>query len=252
MRIGIFLLFSFLLSCSGNEKETGLQRRNLEEYFVSTGVVRYFLPDLPAWANFSDSASCFRDQSIRYFDLNALRNSFSLSYEQSIQLQLLYNWEAHKKKKLHKVDHIPFKEEEKLFFTQTDRIQAGIRVFRSPKFKRVHLIWIDPYLSEKKPEQSIKKVLAKSEMAKGHPVLVSKCLSHAGLNSLLVKASLANQNIRLIGQELFSPFDIDGKKVPGFILYFNELFQKDQKLYFYSRNSFLPKDFRGKFIKRRL
>ncbi|MCR9204810.1 MAG: hypothetical protein NXH75_09545, partial [Halobacteriovoraceae bacterium] len=83
-----------LTTCSTSIKKDqpfGLQRRKVEEYFVSSGVVRYFLPEIPYWANFSESAECRRNESIKYLDLKMVRGSLSLSYEEAIQLQLMLN-----------------------------------------------------------------------------------------------------------------------------------------------------------------
>ena len=90
-----FLLLAvlFLISCSHpeNKENGGLERRRLDSYFQSTGTTRYFLTDLPNWANFSTSGKCFRTPTIRFLDLQKLRESFSLSYEQAVQFQILFN-----------------------------------------------------------------------------------------------------------------------------------------------------------------
>ena len=63
----------FLLGCGSGE----LKRRNLDEYYVGSGVVRYFLADVPLWANFSSIANCHRKTPKRFFNMKSVRDSFS-------------------------------------------------------------------------------------------------------------------------------------------------------------------------------
>jgi hypothetical protein len=237
-----------LVSCgqASLEKKPEFKRRNLEEYFVGTGVVRYFLPDIPAWANFSSAGLCQRQTTFRFFDLPLLRGSFSLEYEQAVQLQLGFNQSMRETLKKNHVDHIPFKDEEELFFAETEKIHAGIRTFRKPKYKRVHLIWID-HLLDGRGKQRLKRLMNSSEMDLGHPVFVSICLSRHEMYSLLKEIQLLNRNIRLISFDLFSPYDSENKKRPYFSLNFEMLFDKKQKFYFYTTKNILPPHFEGSF-----
>lgn len=224
-------------SCSKINKTEGpysLKRRKVEEYFVSTGVVRYFLPEIPYWANFSEAAGCRREESIKYLDLKMVRGSLSLSYEEAIQLQLMLNTMIFDLKKQKHISHIPFKEEEALFFKASDRVQAGIRSFRVPTFKRIHLIWVDPYLQNTKPLRSL---LGRSDVGKGHPVFVSLCLTRSSFEDWMTKHGFQNKNIRLLSYEMLSPYNLDGSLDTKYHIYVNEIFGKDKSTYLYTPKS---------------
>ena len=246
----LFLSFLILLqsSCtkvSKNSSNFDLQRRKVEEYFVSSGVVRYFLPEIPYWANFSESASCRRNVSIKYLDLNTVRGSLALSYEQAIQLQLMLNDMFTDLKKRQVVEHIPFQEEESLFFKANDRIQAGIRLFRVPSFKRVHLIWIDSLLENR---AKLKALMETPLISKGHPVFLSLCYTRSELESWIQKSGFNNQNIRLLSYEMLSPYNLEGKLDTRFHIFVDEIFGKDKIIkLFIPKNKAPPKVLEGKF-----
>ncbi|MCF8058773.1 MAG: hypothetical protein K9K67_05725 [Bacteriovoracaceae bacterium] len=222
-----------------------LQRRKVEEYFVSSGVVRYFLPEIPYWANFSESAGCRREESIKYLDLKMVRGSLSLTYEEAIQLQLMLNNMIFDLKEEKHISHIPFKEEEGLFFKASDRIQAGIRTFRVPKFKRVHLIWIDPYL---KNVTGLKELMQKSSVGLGHPVFVSLCLTRSHLDNWMKTNDFANKNIRLLSYEMLSPYDLEGELKTKYHIFVDEIFGKDKSTFFYGpKDRPVPQVFEGNF-----
>lgn len=246
MKLSYLIILIFSISCAGSNSK--MKRRNLEEYFIGTGVVRYFLPEVPEWYNFSEAGSCFRDRSLRFFNLKTLRSSFSLSYEETLQLQYMYNVEAYHLKKSASANHLPFKDEEKLFFNLTEKIQAGIRTFIPPKYSRIHLIWIDPALGSKAELKKLKTFMKSPEMDQGHPVFVSLCRSRPGLINFMAQNNWVNKNIRMIPFELFSIFSDDGVRNPHFSLNFSKIFTGKKNLHFYSSKS-LPEEFKGTFGK---
>lgn len=238
----------FLVSCGTTDSDKELKRRNLDEYFSGSGVVKYFLSDLPTWANFSQTAACQRSISPRYLNINTLMSSYSYSYEEAIQLQYMYNVEMNKLKKRTESEYLPFSDEEKLFFTLSDKIQADIRTFRAPKFNRVNLVWIDPLLKSKMGYEKLVSLLNGPIMEKGHPVFLSLCMNHFEIESYLSKRGLLNRNIRYIPYEMFSSFTKKGQPEPIFQLHINEFFKKEQKLFLYiPKGSYKPNEFVGKF-----
>lgn len=231
------LILAFILSaCASNDADKQSKRRNLDDYFSSSGVVRYFLSDLPNWANFSQTAACQRSISPRYFNMSTLLKSYGYEYEQAIQLQYMFNVEMNKLKQRTEAKFLPFSDEEKLFFTLTDKIQADIRTFRIPKFKRVNIIWIDPILKSKAKEKKLIDLLKSAEMDSGHPVMVSMCLNHFEFEKYLSDKGLMNRNIRYMPHEMFSPYTDKGVKLPLFQLYLNKIFKKEQKIFLYLPN----------------
>ena len=231
----IFILL-FLTSCS----LTSFKKRTLNDSFQTSGIARYFLSDLPEWINFSQTASCTRNFPTRFFDLKALRSSFALDYTQGIEFQAMFNKKIREAKD--KTDQLSFKQEEKIFFNTLDKIQSKIFYFRRPSFRRVHLIWIDPWLSS---PVKIKALLKKKYMNQGHPVFISLCLGYWELKEFLKKNKLDNQNIRLIPFEMFSIFNKYGNPLPSLHLHLSSLFSRKQIIHLYLPGKMRPKEFTG-------
>lgn len=244
------LLILILSGCTGNQVVglKGFQTRNAEEYYRNSGVVQYFLSELPAWANSSDEGMCRREIFVRYLDMKALRASYRYSYDEALQFQFLFNLLGREKAKDAGVDKLRPQDEEVVFFETSNRIQSGFFPFRKPKFERVSLIWVDPILSS--DSSVIKKILSREEILKGHPVVISNCLGGVGLRQWLFDNGVNDENIRLIPAEIFSPYDIEGELSTGIHLDTEKLFGAEQKVYFYTPKGNRPKGISGKFIYR--
>jgi hypothetical protein len=223
-----------------------LEKRNTEEYFANTGVVQYFLPDLPAWANNSVAGKCSRSSSIRYFNLKSVRDSYSLNYERALQFQLMYNKFVKAAKYSASVNHINIKEEEKIFSTVADRVGSGIKSFKTPKYKRVNFIWIDHALSNKKTLSRLKKLVKKNDMNLGHPVYVSLCLDSKRLVQFVKDNKIYISNARYFSAELFSPFSsVEKKLLTKVHVNLSDFMQKRQKLYLYTPTGQMPAEIMG-------
>lgn len=230
----ILILSSLVSSCAYN---ANLKSRTVEEYYVSTGVEKYFLADLPSWANFDQKAGCFRNTTIRYFDISALMKSYALTYNQSLQVQATFNEELLQFKKAKK-DHLTtLKEEELLFYKVSEKVSSKIMFFDQPTYKQVHLVWLDEVLGDPKKEQRLKVFLNSSTMEAGVPVLLSFCLTKDE-----VEARFPDLNVKMMTAELFSVYDALGNKTPGFKIHLDQFFKSEQKLYFYSQKNFVPTD----------
>lgn len=234
----VTILNLFILSaCS-----TGLKPRSVEDFYVSTGVAKYFLSDIPDWANFSQSAGCFRTKGIRYFDIDALMKSYSLKYVEALQVQATFNEEYLEIKKDPKA-MLTLKDEEVLFFKASDRVNSKINFFDAPTFKQIHLIWLDEALKGKKEEDRLKKFLESSAQDTGFPVLVSACLTKSE-----IEARFPDLSIKIISAELFSIFDENGTKKPSLHLNLDPFFKADQKIIFYMQETKKTvEDIRGKY-----
>jgi hypothetical protein len=227
----MFLCLFLLAGCSSES----VKPRVIENYFQSAGVEKYFLSALPEWANFSSTAGCYRQQLIRYFDLNALMKSYSIDYATAIQIQASYNDEY---ARIEKKTVIPFSEEQLLFFRASDKVNSKIVFFDPPTYKRVHLIWVDLV-----DDHKIKNFLKSDIHDKGIPVLVSFCMSKSELET-----RFSDSNYNMISAEMFSVFDPSGAKIPSFSLFLNQIFKENQELIFYSpvKNHEI-KELRGKY-----
>jgi hypothetical protein len=238
-------LFSCTKSSLTAKKPHSLKRRKVEEYFVSTGVLRYFLPEIPYWANFSEVAGCRRETTIKFLNMELVRGSLALSYEESVQLQLMLNTSIDSLKDKKQVQHIPFKDEEALFFRASDRVQAGIREFRVPDFPRLNVIWLDPFINDAK---GLKRVMRLNSVQQGHPIFASLCLTQDGMGDWMRKNGFDNKNIRKLSYELLTPYSDKAELDTKYHLYLNELLGKKKKIYIYIKKTWpAPSAFEGKF-----
>ncbi len=246
----LLTLAIILSSCSSNRVVglKGFETRNAEEYYRNSGVVQYFLSELPAWANSYDEGSCHREISVRYLDMKALRASYRYSYSESLQFQYLFNLMAREKAKAAAVEKLRPQDEEVVFFEASNRIQSGFYPFRRPNFEKVSLIWIDPILSA--PASVIKNLLTSDAVLKGHPVVISNCLGASSLRTWLIDHSITDENIRLIPAEMFSPYNSNGELSTGIHIDVEKLFTSGQKVYFYTPKGLRPSRIMGKFIYR--
>ena len=243
---GLIILFA-VFSCAGGggqKRKDGFEVRKLDQYYQSSGIMKYFLTQLPDWANFSTSGRCKRSTRVRYMHLKNLRKSFYLSYEQAIQFQYMHNMEYQKLKLNSGSELLMLKDEEKLFYNVSDKIQANIMAFRKPKFKRVHVLWIDPFLNN---PSGLSVFMKRKIMDKGHPVFISMCLGFHGMNELLNKLKLAGQNIRLIPAGMFSIFTADGGSDFHFSIKLDDFFEKGQSLLLFVPKGEVPKEIQGNF-----
>jgi hypothetical protein len=245
MNIRLILSLFLIFSCTHTPvNDSSLKRRRLDNYYVSSSLTGYFMPELPTWANFSEGAYCQRDTSIKYIDVAKMMGSLSLSYEAVLQAQLMYNDEYQKLEGQKHIDQVTLKDEEKLFYEVTQKIQQGIRTFRTPKYKRLNIVWVDVF-----KKQALKNLMLSTQMSQGHPIFLSFCLSRQGMVRMLKELTLENKNIRLISSELFSVFNSDSKRTSMFALELNKLISKDKKIYFYTqKRKARPRQLKGKFI----
>lgn len=227
-KIYFFSFLFFLTSCSTT---SGLKPRTVEEYYVSTGIERYFLPDIPEWANFSQSGGCFRTKGLRYFDIDALMKSYSLNFFEALQVQASFNEEFLAAKKSQGKETLTLKEDENIFFKASEKVGSKINFTNLPDFKRVHLIWVDEVIADSAREQKLKNFLNSSVHDEGVPVLVSACLTKSDLEK-----KFPETNIKSLSAELFSIYDAKGQKKPNLHINVDVFFKPEQKLFFYGQS----------------
>ncbi len=235
-----FMTVLFIFGCANNKN---MKSRTVEDYYASTGVEKYFLADIPSWANFDQKAGCFRNTGIRYFNIEALMKSYALTYNQALQLQGTFNEELLQIKILDKAHIQTLKEEELLFYKSSEKVANKIIFFDPPNFKRINFVWLDEVLGDEKKEKKLKSFLNSPTMDLGVPVLVSFCMTRDE-----VEKKFPDINTKMITAELFSIYDSKGKTTPGFKFELDQFFTPDQKLYFYSQKNSVPSDeFLGTF-----
>ena len=218
------LVILTVFSCSQPQKSnTDFQRRNLSEYFTSSGAVQYFLPDIPEWANFSEVGRCTRDNSIRYLNFDKLSKSYGLKYDQLMSMQYFFNKRKKERQFELGADSLSMRDEEKIFFEVSDQIQAGIRPFRNVKSERIDIYWIDLSLLGKKKTKRLKDKL-KMTSQWGTPYITSFCLEEKALSDFREDQNIYS-GTRLIPAISYSPYGSKKyKRLPYFSINFRSLF----------------------------
>jgi hypothetical protein len=251
----LFVLFlvAFNTSCGIyrsklKHSEALFKKRNIDEYYRSAIISKFFLSDIPGWLNFSESGQCFRDLPIKFFNFRKLKGSFGLTYKEAIHFQALYNEYFRQALSKTTLKFLPLKEEEKIFFHSLEQVKAKNFLFQRPTYKVINLVWIDPMIANnsKKGMKRLRIFLNSKKGSSGHPVLLSLCKSRYGLNKILKKNKLDNQNIKVISAAMFSVFNTDDKNVPFFSLGLDLLFRKNQALNFFMLKGKKPREFDGR------
>jgi len=235
-----YLFILLIFGCS----TSGLKRNYIGGYQNTSTIFKYFYPDLPLWANFSQTAQCQRSFRGKVFDFKNLEMDTSFDYKELVQFQYLYNIEYNRLLQSLGEDTPSVKEEEQLFYNVLANIRTGIYGFNAPKYQRIHLIWIDPYLADKK---DFLKLINSNALVLGHPVFISLCLSHQEVVDLINQNDLQNKDIRILSFEAFSLFDSSLRLQNALKFDFHQFFEKNQKLILYNPKDFVPSEFFGDF-----
>tara|TARA_R110002072_G_scaffold534_6_gene3883 strand:+ start:62928 stop:63665 length:738 start_codon:yes stop_codon:yes gene_type:complete len=237
------LILLLIVGCTSK----GLERRKLNEYYLNNGVTRYFLPEIPKWVNRSEFSNCFRESSAKFLDFKSVSQSYDLSFEKTLHLQMMMNQEIQQLKSMNHIQSINLKEEEKIFFKSIEKIQAGIKGFQRPTYKRVNIYLIDNLIADKRP---IKSILSNSDfLDSGHPVILSFCKNHTELRKLLADNDLIQTNIKVIPFEALTSFDEKFNLTTSDSIHLNMLFKKNQKIYLYgNKKKKVTNQLTGKFI----
>ena len=242
----ILILILLITTCSTPHQEaTGLDRRDLNHYYLVDGAHDYKLPRLPYWANFSTAYKCRLDRSMTYININSLRESFDLDYEQGVQVQIMYNDEIFRLESRSAIKSVSFAVEEKIFLDVKQKVQQGIKLFEPPKYHEISAIWIDPFIHNKK---NLSNILERQDVMRGHPLFISFCYSRLALEKIIKESGLERKNIRMLTAQAVSPYGPYKKFQYDFNLYLDELL-KDKKdvTLFIPKGDKAPIQIKGKF-----
>lgn len=234
--IGLFLLAGCSTSSEKNLKQ------DLDQIYIGSGVERYYLSDMPSWANFSTVASCKRVEPIRFLHFENMYKSYSMDYEQLIQFQHMLNRKFASYKISTGRKTIFLKDESYIMHNVHQQIIGGGRDFIVPNFNRIHLVWIDQAVKSEEGKKRLKKLMYSAQMEKGHPIFVSTCLSSIEIEKFITKMNMAKFGVKIISQDMFSPFNEKYKIINEYALDFTKLMPNKDIYYF---GSHLPKEFKG-------
>lgn len=227
MKILIIILSLLSISCSSNN----FQSRVIENYYQSAGVEKFFLSEIPSWANFSELGNCKRNVSIRFFDLELLMKNYNLNFSQALQIQASFNGEYINLVNNNPGKTIPLNDEQLLFFKASDKVNGKILFFNAPSFKKINLVWIDEAIANEESINKLKKFLNSRVFDSGVPVLVSYCLSKSEIDKIFHE-----QNYPSLSTELLSIYNADGTKNNFLGFNLENLFKQDQEINFYSKS----------------
>lgn len=242
MNLKIIQLLFFLLmmnSCTSTSVIDSSDK--LDQVYISSGVEDYIHLDIPHWANFSVEGKCFRNQPVKFLNFYKLNKSMSLSYTQSVHLQHMMNKKLNNYRTNSGTNQIALKDEAFVFHNVYQQVMGNSFDFSLPKFEKINLLWIDPFLGN---DSKIKNIVQSTDFLSGYPVLISTCLSSAELEELTAKLKIEEFGVKFIPAEMLSIYDSQFLAKPNFSFYLNEiLINKKVKLYSSTR----PKNIFGNF-----
>jgi hypothetical protein len=240
-----YFLMLLALACSSSvDKASSI--KNPEYVYQGAGIEQYFLPELPAWANFSVASACHRKNNTRYLDFNTLRKSYSLNYSELVNFQHMFNRQIASFKINNPTATLYLKDEAYIFNNVYQLLIGGGRDFLIPKYNKISLIWIDPYLNDSK---KIINIFQDKKVLEGFPILVTDCMTTQEIETFISKNKLDKFGVKYIGQEMFSPYGTNYKIGTMFTLDFGQILaNKDITLY----GKYRPMHLKGikKFIKK--
>lgn len=216
--LSVFVCF-VLWSCSSPGPSNG-DKPKIGSMYISSGVEAYFLGNLPFWANFSSWASCHREDQIRYMNFESISNSFDIKYKQIVHLQHMWNRKVSAFRKSTGQSEIPLKEEAFIFNNVYAQVIGGSFDFMPPNFKKISVIWVDPFLATPK---KIKKILDMSKVQRGYPVLLSHCKTAIEMEELVQQLDLDEYGVKILSAEMFSIYNSKVKRTYDFVIDISEL-----------------------------
>jgi len=242
--LGLFLLLS---ACSTNYIQQDQDRA--ENAVQASSLAVYFLPLLPAWANYAALGSCFRNKPVQFIDLAALGKSFNLTYPQLIQFQGIYNELWREDLERYQRQDLPAPDQEKIFHQVLEKVRSNVGGVDVPEHDRLNILWIDPFLAaaqqeESKIASSMSSALPLSSLlaaflkvqdefvAQGHPLLMSTCLDQDALRGWQQKLGLQGEDVRYIDLGHFTPYTPSGRMMAGEVIH-GAAFLPGKKVYLY-------------------
>lgn len=226
MRFLIYSLLLSLISCGSGEV-----KKNIDDVtYQTSGVEKYFLAELPAWANFSQVGSCFKSSSFTYLDLPKVSGAFGLSYYEMLELQAQYNERIENYFRSTTARFLKPVEQAGIFSNTLEQVKGGVRQLRLPDARQVDLIWLDSFIQNNKMGE-LQKMVKEGKFYERLPVVVSTCLSRQELDKWVTESNFDQVGFYLISAEWFTPFNIQMEAEPGLRLNLKQIFKQDTKFF---------------------
>lgn len=205
----LVLMFIFV-GCSTPSQDPFPQTQ--AKAFQTGGQERFFLAELPFWANGSVSASCQRSFSVRFMDYSTLEKVHGLTYVQRVELQTQFNLKWRERFSGKKAVTLTPQEEATLFLETLAQVKSGLRELRFPEGK-INLVWWDSLSAKPKFKQWLMNLTNQ-----GHAiVLVSLCEGSDTLEKWIEDNEFTGGGIFALGAESLGPTRPDGSVVAGLV-----------------------------------
>lgn len=199
-----FLLLS-LISCGSTEvKKNNIESPN--QPYRTSGVEQYFLPELPGWANSSESGSCFKSNSFQYLDFAKIHGNYQLTYLQMLELQAQYNKRREDYFRSTAYRFLKPVEEASFFNNTLQEVRGGIRLLQLPEAPVVDVIWLESFLQSDAGLVLLTQMSAAGKFDERPTVLFSSCLSYMRLNQWVMESGLENAGFFILSAEWLTPY----------------------------------------------
>lgn len=231
--LGIVLLMA-LTAC----QSTSFKELNRNDYFQTTGAMRFILPEAPQWMNFFSPGQCYRPSNSRSLNLSLLKKEFNLTLRQALNAQFYFNEELNlqiEKMSDPKNTTLGLREVELSFLKAVEKTRSTFDPIRLPDFSRIHLIWLEDWVmasadvnQKAKQVQKLKDFLQSPVHQDGVPVVVSFCTTQAELEKTYQETGAFS-----LGAEWTSVFNEESTQVPSFVFATSAFFKPVQKIIIY-------------------
>ena len=130
------------VSCTTNSVKMDEATYSASNVYQGSGVESVFLSGLPTWAEFSSVGNCRHDFPIRLLNHKVMKEKYSLSYKEILDVQYILNREIYSKTL--DDESLGLKEENLIFLSSFDRVEGGATAITLPNYKEINLVWVDP------------------------------------------------------------------------------------------------------------
>lgn len=230
-----FSLLLILISCS-----SPVTRQNIDETpYQTSGIEKFFLPELPAWANNSASGQCFKKHNFQYLDFPKLAVSYELKYSQLVELQAQYNEKLESYFRSTAIRFVKPVEEAAFFSNTLEQVRGGVKHFKIPSgADKVEIIWLDGFIAANQVNE-LKKMNETHRFDDSLPVLFSSCMSKQDLNQWLIENDLDQEGFYTLSAEWLTPYGSDLNMKAGLHLEIKKLLNDGIKVKFLGPNQIL-------------
>ncbi len=199
------LALALLVACGGAEVKFPTTP------YQGAGHERFFLAELPAWANGSISAGCARGLSVRYLDYAALAKTHALDYRQRVELQTQFNLKWRERFSGSQSPGLSPQEEMVFFMETLGQVKGGQRHHRFPENVPTQVVWWDGWRARPDAAAWLTRLADRGDAV----VLVSLCEASDAIQTWLEEKKLVELGLFTLGAEALNPQRPDDSDAHG-------------------------------------